>query len=259
MNDNTMQIDLNSDLGEGFGAYRIGDDEKLLDIVTSANIACGYHAGDPVIMDRTVRLALMRGVDVGAHVSYPDLMGFGRRAIQMDLAELEKHILYQLGALCGIAKAAGHRVTHLNAHGALGNQVCAERAVAEALARAVSSFDSKIRLLVLPGTELDHAAREAGLSTANLFLADRAYDDTGRLVSRKIPGSVIKDDASVLRRVRQLLKDGTITTFAGNTLQISVQSILVHSDTPGAVTLAGAIRGEIEAAGGRVVHLSRLA
>jgi UPF0271 protein len=259
VNDKIMQIDLNSDLGEGFGAYRIGDDEKLLDIVTSANVACGYHAGDPVIMDRTVRLALARGVDLGAHVSYPDLMGFGRRLIQMDLSELERHILYQLGALYGIATAAGHRVTHLNAHGALGNQVCAERAVADVLARAVSSFDSKIRLLVLPGTELDYAAREAGLPTANLFLADRAYDDTGRLVARKIPGSVIKDDSSVLQRVRQLLKDGTITTFTGKTLQISVQSILVHSDTPGAVRLAGTIRSEIEAAGGRVVPLSRLA
>ena len=177
----------------------------------------------------------------------------------MDLAELEKHILYQLGALCGIAKAAGHRVTHLNAHGALGNQVCAERAVADALARAVSSFDSKIRLLVLPGTELDHAAREAGLPTANLFLADRAYDDAGRLVARKIPGSVIKDDTAVLQRVRQLLKEGTITTFTGRILPLSVQSILVHSDTPGAVELARTIRREIEAAGGRVAPLSRLA
>jgi len=253
-----MQIDLNSDLGEGFGAYRIGDDEKLLNIVTSANVACGYHAGDPVIMDRTVRLALARGVDLGAHVSYPDLMGFGRRAIQMDLSELEKHILYQLGALHGIATAAGHRITHLNAHGALGNQVCADRAVADILVRAVASFNSKIRLLVLPGTELDHAAREAGLPIASLFLADRAYDDAGRLVARKIPGSVIKDDAAVLKRVRQLLNEGTITTFTGRTLKPSIQSILVHSDTPGAVDLAGTIRREIEAAGGKVVPLSRL-
>jgi UPF0271 protein len=186
-------------------------------------------------------------------------MGFGRRAIQMDPSELEKHILYQLGALHGIATAAGHRITHLNAHGALGNQVCADRAKADTLVRAVASFDRAIRLLVLPGTELDQAAREAGLPTANLFLADRAYGDDRQLVARKIPGSVIKDDAAVLQRVRQLLTQGTIMTFTGKELSMPVQSILVHSDTPGAVRLAGTIRREIETAGGRVVPLSRLA
>jgi UPF0271 protein len=253
-----MEIDLNSDLGEGFGAYRMGDDEALMDLITSANVACGYHAGDPVIMDKTVRLALARGVDLGAHVSYPDLMGFGRRPMQMDLSELEKHVLYQLGALYGIATAAGHRITHLNAHGALGNQVCADRDIAEALVRAVAAFDRDIVLLVLSGTELEHAAKHAGLRAANLFLADRAYDDRGRLVPRKVAGSVIKDDAAVVRRVRKLLDEGTITTFDGGELRIAVQSILVHSDTPGAVELATLIRGEIEAGGGRVVPLSRI-
>lgn len=253
-----MEIDLNSDLGEGFGAYVLGDDKRLLTLVTSANVACGYHAGDPVIMDRTVRFALAHGVDLGAHVSYPDLMGFGRRPIQMDLAELEKHILYQLGALYGIATAAGHRITHVNAHGALGNQVCADRAVANTLVSAVSSFDRTLKLLVLSGTAVDHAARNAGLATANVFLADRAYDDDGQLVARKVPGSVIKDVATVLQRVHQLLQHGTITTISGKSLTVAIQSILVHSDTPDAVRLAANIRSEIEASGGRVVPLSRL-
>jgi UPF0271 protein len=253
-----VKIDLNSDLGEGYGVYALGDDAGLLDIITSANVACGYHAGDPVIMDRTVRLALARGVDLGAHVSYPDLIGFGRRPIQMNPSELEKHVLYQLGALYGIATAAGHRITHVNAHGALGNQVCADRAVADTLVRAVLSFDRTLKLLVLPGTEIDRAARDAGLLTANVFLADRAYDDAGQLVARKIPGSVIKDVATVLQRVRQLLKQGTITTISGKTLTVSIQSILVHSDTPDAVKLAATIRTEIEAGGGQVVPLSQM-
>lgn len=253
-----MYIDLNSDLGEGFGAYRMGDDEALMGLITSANVACGYHAGDPVIMDKTVRLALSHGVDLGAHVSYPDLMGFGRRPIQMEGAELEKHLLYQLGALHGIATAAGHRITHLNAHGALGNQVCADRRIAEVLVRATAAFDRSIVLLVLSGTELDHAARDAGVRTANLFLADRAYDKQGQLVPRKTAGALIKDQAAVVARVRRLLDDGTIATIDGGTLHVDVQSILVHSDTPGAVALATVIRREIETGGGRVVPLSRL-
>ena len=253
-----MDIDLNSDLGEGFGAYRMGDDEALLEIISSANVACGYHAGDPVIMDRTARLARARGVDLGAHVSFPDLMGFGRRAMQMDPQELEKHVLYQMGALDGIARSIGSRVSHVNAHGALGNLVCTDRILAEALVRAAMAFDPRMVLLVLSNTELEHAAQRAGARTANLFLADRAYDRTGQLVSRKISGAVITDDAMVMTRVRRVLDDRTIVTIDGSELKIEVHSILLHSDTLGAVSLARSIRSMIEIAGGRIRPLSAI-
>lgn len=253
-----MKIDINSDLGEGFGRWRMGDDEALLDVVSSANVACGYHAGDPVIMDHTVRAARARRVDLGAHVSFPDLMGFGRRVMQMDLSELEKHVLYQLGALDGIARAAGHKVTHLNAHGALGNLVCADRDLAETLVRAVMAFDRNIALLVLTNTELEHAARRVGARSFSLFLADRAYNRAGQLVSRQQPGAVIKDDTTVLARVRRALDDQTITTIEGEQLKIEMDSILVHSDTPGALDLARSIRSLIETGGGSVVPLSQL-
>jgi UPF0271 protein len=253
-----MEIDLNADVGEGFGPYRMGDDEAMFDIVSSINIACGYHAGDPVIMDRTVRLAGEKGIDLGAHVGFPDLMGFGRRPIQADPLELAKYVLYQMGALEGIARAAGHRLKHMSFHGALGNMAAASYELAEPLVRAVADFDRNLVISVSTNTEIERAADRIGMRTANTFLADRAYDDQGALVSRKLAGAVIKDRAAVLARVRQLIEDGTVTTIAGNTLRMSVQSILLHGDTPGAVDLARTVRGAIETAGGRVVPVSRL-
>ena len=253
-----MRIDINSDLGEGFGPYTIADDAALMGVITSANVACGYHAGDPVIMDRTIRLAKEHGVDLGAHVSYPDRMGFGRRQMQMDLAELEKHVLYQLGALDGLARPARHRITHINPHGALGNLACADRAVAEALIRATRAFDPEIAFLVLSGTALESAAREAGCRTFNLFLADRAYMADGQLAPRSLAGAVIKDTGAVVARVQRLLSGGGVETIDGATLQIEVQSILVHSDTPDALALSRTIRSAIEAAAGKVVPLSML-
>lgn len=252
-----MKIDLNSDLGEGFGPWTMGDDGALLEIVTSANVACGHHAGDPVIMDKTVRAALTNKVDLGAHVSFPDLAGFGRRPMRMEARELEAHILFQLGALEGIARAAGHKVTHVNAHGALGNIVCAERDVADVLVRAVRSFDPRIALLVLSNTELERAADKGGVPTYSLFLADRAYDRTGQLVPRKLPGAVVREEAEVLARVMRVLRDGTVATIEGETLKIAVNSILLHSDTPGAVALARSIRGLIRDSGGQLSPLSR--
>jgi UPF0271 protein len=252
-----MQIDINSDLGEAFGPYVIADDEALMGIITSANVACGYHAGDPVVMDRTIRLAKEHGVDLGAHVGYPDRMGFGRRHMQMDLGELEKHVLYQLGALDGLARPAGHRITHMNPHGALGNLACADRAVAEALVRATAAFDPEIALLVLTGTELEAAAKAAGTPTVNLFLADRAYTADGQLAPRSLPGAVIKDEAEVYARVTRLLREGTVATIDGQVLAVAVQSILVHSDTPHSLTVAQGIRQAITALGGTVVPLSR--
>ncbi|RDV00366.1 LamB/YcsF family protein [Trinickia dinghuensis] len=253
-----MEIDLNADLGEGFGPYRMGEDEAMLEVVSSANIACGFHAGDPVIMNRTVRLALARKIEVGAHVGFPDLLGFGRRPIQADPLELADYVLYQMGALAGIAKAAGHRVTHMSFHGALGNMAAASYELAEPLVRAVAEFDRDMIISVSTDTEIERAADRIGIRTANTFLADRAYDDRGALVSRKLDGAVIKDRAAVMARVQALLENGTITTITGNKLKVKVQSILLHGDTPGAVELARAVRGAIESAGGRVTPLSKL-
>lgn len=253
-----MRVDINSDLGEGFGPYAIADDAGIMDLITSANLACGYHAGDPVIMDKTIGLAKAAGVDVGAHVGYPDRMGFGRRPMSMDLGELEKHVIYQLGALEGLARPHGVGISHMNPHGALGNLACADRSVADALVRATSAFDPDIAYLVLSGTELEAAARAAGRRTINLFLADRAYQPNGQLAPRSIAGAVIEDHQVVVDRILRLLDDGSLVTVTGAVIRIDVQSILVHSDTPGALEMAQRINAAIVAAGGTVAPLSEL-
>jgi 5-oxoprolinase (ATP-hydrolysing) subunit A len=253
-----MDIDLNADLGEGFGPWRMGDDDALMEVVSSANVACGYHAGDPVIMDRTVRLAKARGMDIGAHVGFPDLMGFGRRPLQADPSELAKYVIYQLGALDGIARAAGHRMTHMSFHGALGNMAAADPKLAEVLVGAVADFDPNLAVSVSTDTAIEPAAEARGLRVATSFLADRAYDDAGALVSRKLPGAVVHDPQQVMQRVLQVLKDRTVTTITGQVRPMRVQSILLHGDTSGAVALARSIREAIESAGGRVTPLSRL-
>ena len=188
-----MKIDINCDLGEGYGAWTMGDDEALLRVVTSANVACGFHAGDPSIMDRTVRLAQSAGADVGAHVSFPDLQGFGRRLMHLSAKELETLTLYQLGALSGIARPIGKAVTHVTFHGALGNLALVNRDVARALVAATKTFDADLILCIPPLSALQQEAERAGLRVAQLVLADRAYDDQGQLVPRGTPGAVIHD------------------------------------------------------------------
>ncbi|HEX7892231.1 MAG TPA: 5-oxoprolinase subunit PxpA [Ramlibacter sp.] len=252
-----MDIDLNADLGEGFGPWRMGQDEDLLEIVSSANIACGFHAGDPLIMQRTVQLARARGIDVGAHVGFPDRQGFGRRVMQVEVNELAAMVVYQLGALAGIARAAGCRMTHMSFHGALGNMAAADAALAQPLLEAVAAFDPKLVISSSSSQAIEAAAARLGLTVASTFLADRAYDDEGLLVPRKLPDSVIKHPAKVLTRVRQFLREGTVTTYGGGTLRMQARSILLHGDTPGAVELARTIRAEIEASGGAIVPISR--
>ncbi|MFN3273613.1 MAG: LamB/YcsF family protein [Paracoccus sp. (in: a-proteobacteria)] len=252
-----MIIDLNSDMGEGFGPYRIADDEALMPQVSSANVACGYHAGDPVIMDRTIRLAKDHGVDLGAHISFPDRMGFGRRRMDMDLPELEAHILYQLGALAGLAGRAGHRITHMNPHGALGNLASSDPAIAASVARATLDFDPEIAFLVLPGSALEAAATAAGGHVIRLFLADRAYLSSGQLAPRSQPGAVIHDPEQVVARVLRVIHDGQTDTLDGTVINMPVRSILLHSDTAGAVGLARRLRDSIIRAGGSVAPLSR--
>lgn len=252
-----MIIDINSDMGEGFGPYRIADDETLMGQVSSANVACGYHAGDPVIMDRTIRLAKEHGVDLGAHVSFPDRMGFGRRKMDMDLPELEAHILYQLGALAALAGRAGHRITHMNPHGALGNLASADPAIAAAVARATMAFDPEISFLVLPGSQLEQAASEMGGQSVRLFLADRGYLPDGQLAPRSQPGAVIHEPEQVVTRVLRVIRDREIDAVDGTVIPMPVQSILVHSDTAGAVDLARRLRAGITQAGGTIAPLSR--
>ncbi|MBT2336345.1 5-oxoprolinase subunit PxpA [Variovorax paradoxus] len=251
-----MDIDLNADLGEGFGPWRMGEDEALLDIVSSANVACGFHAGDPVIMDRTVRMARERGVDVGAHVGFPDLLGFGRRPMQIETQELVAYVLYQLSALEGMARTAGHRMTHMSFHGALGNMAAADAALAEPLVRAVADFDPTLTISTSASRAIEEAAARCGLRVRTTFLADRACGDDGLLVPRKLPDSVIHDQGAVLARVRQLLEDGTVTSYTGKKIPMRAHSILLHGDTPGAVALARAVRSVVEQAG-RVVPISR--
>lgn len=253
-----MQVDLNSDMGEGFGPYRLCDDEAMMDVVTSANIACGFHAGDPDTMARMVRLAKARGVDVGAHPGLPDRQGFGRRELPFGPDELRQQMLYQLGALSAIAKAEGVAVSHVSFHAAMGNMVNRDPALAAAMMQAIRTVDADLIVFATAGSIIERAAVEAGLKTLTLFLADRAYDAKGVLVPRGQPGALVKDEPSVRARVRQFLVDGTVTAIDGTVIPMRARSILVHSDTPGSLDLARIVRSEIETAGGVVTPVSKL-
>jgi UPF0271 protein len=204
-----------------------------------------------------VRVAGARGVDIGAHVGFPDRQGFGRRVMQIDADELAAMVTYQLGALAGIARAAGQRMTHMSFHGALGNLAAADAALAGVLVRAVAAFDASIIISSSSSRAIEGAAADNGLRVATAFLADRAYDDQGLLVPRRLPNSVLHDEAEVLARVRQLLADGTVTTYSGQKIAMRPRSILVHGDTPGALALARTLRREIESGGGRIVPITR--
>ena len=205
---------------------------------------------------RTVRLAKARGVDVGAHVGFPGLLGFGRRPMQIDTNELATYVTYQLAALAGMARVAGHRMTHMSFHGALGNMAAADAALAEPLVRAVADFDAGLIISSSASRAIEGAAARCGLRVATSFLADRACDDEGLLVPRKLPDSVIHDRQAVLARVRQLLEEGTVTSYSGKKIPMRVQSILLHGDTPGAVELARTVRGVVESVA-RIVPISR--
>ena len=252
-----VSIDLNADLGEGFGRWRMGEDEALLDILTSANVACGFHAGDPTIMASTARLARVRGVDIGAHVAYPDLQGFGRRAMVIDPRELADMVVYQLGALAALARVAGHRMTHMSFHGALGNKVAQEPELAKVLIAAVAAFDDSLIISTSPSEAIESAAQGQGLRVGRTFLADRACDEQGLLIPRGMPGALIHEPDTVVARVLQLLNDGTVTSYGGATIPMAVHSILLHGDTPSALELARRVRSEIQGWGARLVPLSR--
>lgn len=243
-------IDLNSDLGEGFGAWSMGDDEAMLGIATSANIACGFHAGDPDIMLRTVRLAQERGVGIGAHPSFRDLHGFGRRPVNgLSASEIESMVAYQIGAMQAIAAVAGTTVTHVKPHGALSNLACVDDTMAQAIANAIKGVDRDLIWLVLPHSAMERAGRSAGLRLANEVFADRAYDDNAMLVNRSKPGSVLHDSAAIAERVLRMVSDGAIIAASGKRIPTPIDSICVHSDTPGAVAIARDLRKALETHG----------
>jgi 5-oxoprolinase (ATP-hydrolysing) subunit A len=244
-----VRIDLNADLGEGFGVWRLGDDEALLDIVTSANVACGFHAGDPLTMRRVCAAAADRGVVIGAQVGYRDLAGFGRRRIEMAAEELAADVLYQLGALDACARAAGTAVRYVKPHGALYNTAADDPDQAAALASAVAAFDSGLPLLALPGSAIADAAHAAGLPFVPEAFADRAYLPTGRLVPRSATGAVVDDPYDVVARAAAFAVQQRVTATDGSVLHVEARSLCVHGDTPGAVYLAGEIRRTLVDAG----------
>lgn len=242
-------MDLNSDLGEGYGAWRMGDDAAMLAIVSSANVACGFHAGDPLTILSTLRQAARRGVAVGAHVSYPDRVGFGRRKMDVTPAELEADVVYQIGALQGLAAAAGTRVTYVKPHGALYNTIAEDAAQGDAVIAGIRAVDPTLILMGLAGASILGRARAAGLAVAAEAFADRGYTATGALVSRREPGAVLHDPEQVAERMLRLATEGAIEAADGSLLRLDAQSICVHGDNPAAVAMARRIRDRLVAAG----------
>lgn len=243
------EIDLNSDLAESFGVWRLGDDAAMLDVVTSANLACGFHAGDPRTLRRACLDAADRGVTIGAQVSYRDLVGFGRRFIEVDPADLSADVLYQLGALDGLARAAGSAVRYVKPHGALYNAIVEHEAQAAAVVEAVLAYDRSLPVLGLPGSAWLRLADEAGLSTVPEAFADRAYSPAGTLVPRTEPGAVLSDPDEIAARVVALAEHGTLRAVDGTELDVDARSVCVHGDTPGAVAVARAVRSALEERG----------
>jgi UPF0271 protein len=242
-------VDLNCDMGESFGAWRMGADAALMPSITSANIACGFHAGDPGVMRETVQLAAASGVAVGAHPGFPDLPGFGRREMQMPVREIEDMLLYQIGALAGFARRAGVDLKHVKPHGALYNMAARDRSLSDAIANAVASFDSSLVLFGLAGSVMLEAGRDKGLRVAAEGFADRMYEPDGSLTARSRPGSVLKDSEVVVSRAIQMIRDGVVTASDGRPVSLKIDTICIHGDTPGADLFARELRRALSDAG----------
>ena len=244
-----MKVDLNSDMGEGFGPWTMGDDAGLLDVITSANIACGFHAGDPDVMARVMRQAQGKGVGIGAHPGFHDLQGFGRRRLRLSAEELGNMVAYQLGAAQGVARSQGAQVRHLKLHGALANMASEDPEIARACYRAALAVDPEIVLVVLAGTPMQQVARDLGAAWAGEIFADRAYNEDATLVDRSQPGAVLHDAAQVGARIETMLRAGAIITVSGKQIPCRIDTICVHGDSPGAVAMARALRDHLGAAG----------
>lgn len=254
----TLMVNLNADMAEGFGAYDIGDDAAILDVIKSANIACGFHAGDPTVMRRVVEQAKAKGVSIGAHPGFNDLWGFGRRRIDMRPIDLENMIAYQIGAIQGMATLCGARVTHLKPHGALNNMAADNADYAMAIGRAIKAVDPTLIYVALFGSEMEKAAHALSLSCAREGFCDRQYDDDGNLTSRKIPGSVYKDPQVATRQVLEMVVNGHIVSRNGKRIACKIDTLCVHGDEPTAVALAHAVRRGLEGAGVKIVPIPEM-
>jgi len=245
-----MSVDLNCDLGEGFGAWDMGDDAAMMQLASSVNIACGFHAGDADIMRRTVEVAKTRGVRIGAHPGYRDLHGFGRRPVPgMTSREIENLVAYQIGALQAIASMAGHRVTHVKVHGALSNVACEDDMSAQAIASAIRAVDPNLVFVVLPNSRLVSAGDAARLRMVHEVFADRAYEDNGMLVSRRKASAVLHDPVEIAERVVRMVEDGAVVSVSGKKIRMPIDTICIHGDTPGSVAIARGVREALHQAG----------
>jgi 5-oxoprolinase (ATP-hydrolysing) subunit A len=254
----SVSINLNADMAEGFGAYDIGNDDQILKIIKSANIACGMHAGDPTVMQRVVKRAIEEGVSIGAHPGFNDVWGFGRRRMDMRSDDLEYLTAYQIGALQALASYAAARVTHVKPHGALNNMAAENGEYAMAIGRAIKTVDRELVYVALAGSEMEKAGRKLGLRVAREGFCDRQYDDDGNLTSRKIPGSVLKDPKTVQEQVVRMVLEGEIVSRNGKRIKTQVESLCVHGDEPTAISTARAAREGLEAAGVKVVPLTEM-
>ncbi len=248
----TPVVDLNADVGESFGAYRIGSDEELFNSLTSVNIACGWHAGDPLVMDRTVRLAARLGLGIGAHPGYPDLLGFGRRNMEITAGEATAYVLYQLGALEAFARAAGCSLRHVKLHGAFYNQSAFNEELSDAVLRAIAQFDSNLIVFGLSGSPFVEMARGRGLGIAHEVFADRGYNPNGSLVLRGRDGALIEDEARAAERAVRMVTEGRVRAVDGSDISIQADTICIHGDRPGAPHFARVVREALEQAGVKV-------
>ncbi len=245
----TDRIDINSDMGESFGVYKLGRDAEVMDYISSANIACGWHAGDPMVMEQTVQMAKEKGVGVGAHPGYPDLMGFGRRRLDLSAGEIENYMLYQMGALYAFAKAYGLPLQHVKAHGSLGNLAFVDLEASKAIARAALRFSKDIIFVALTGTVMVQAAKEVGVRYVEETYADRVYNPDGTLQSRKIAGSVIHDPEKAAKQALTIVKEGYVIAHDGTKVRVKPETLCVHGDTPTAISILQKIREELKKAG----------
>ena len=252
------RVDLNSDLGESFGRYTIGSDDKIIPLITSANVACGYHASDPVVMDKTLSMAREAGIRVGAHPGYPDLMGFGRRNMNVTPQEAKAYTLYQLGALDAFCRAHGLKMQHVKPHGAFYNMAGKDYELSQAICQAVKEFDDSLIVLALSGGELAHAAKDMGLRTALEVFADRAYEEDGSLVNRRKEGAMVTDENIAIARVVRMIKEKKVTAITGKDIPIQADSVCVHGDGAKALAFVEKIRKTLTEEGVEICSLDEI-
>ncbi len=252
-------IDLNCDLGESFGSYKIGSDEEVIPLITSANVACGYHASDPMVMDKTIRMAGQAGIGIGAHPGFPDLMGFGRRNLAVSPAEARAYVLYQLGALYAFCETNGYKIQHIKPHGALYNMAAADYEMSKAICEGIKYFDSDLIVLTLSGGQTAKAAQDLGLKVALEFFSDRGYEEDGSLVNRRKPGALITDEELAVERVVRMVKEHKLTAITGKDIDMHADSVCVHGDGAKALEFVKGLRKTLTAEGIKICSLAEMA